>query len=446
MATVNSGNTLSLNNLAAATDESTKSLGTVAGSTSTPISMSAFAIDSVGSLSGFTYVVESTAEDYVLGFGGAGGRFEKISQQKKNFDWSVTNIDATATSLFSSASYSQAAAGSGSITLTAGDMANSGVLIGATAHTLGVTFADGYNDHIGADGNYNQARTKTIYSVDSYDGNAAALCLVSDSPIMKSDGTIVEVGDLSAGDVLNGYSLSGLSEDSDGNFLEWESDSLGETQKNVTVVNVTYSFSNKIYNINDGQIKGTSEHPMLVKDKTDGKYKFKELVRLELEDKLIKEVDSVLTEVEITSIIIEAADVEIVSLDVEAQDTYLVNGYVTHNKGSNSHTDLAAPGAPTDIAFNNGTKILSWVAPSSVGTTGITAYNWDISTTSNFSAAGQITNGSQTQWSATTIATAALSLPSPHLAAGTEYYFRVQAIDQGLPGTYGNLTFTPGAG
>lgn len=441
MATVNGGDTLSLNNLAAATDESTKSMGSAAGSTSTPISMSAFAIDGVGSLSGFTYVVENTAEDYVLGFTNAGGRFNKISAQKKNFNWLVTK-NGGGTSLFTSASYSQAAAGSGSITINAGDMSNSGALIGATAHTLQVTFADGFNDHAT---NYNSARTKTIYSVDSYDGNAASLCLVSDSPIMKSDGTIVEVGDLSTGDELRGYSLSGLSEDSDGNFLEWESDSLGETQKTVKVVNVTYSFSNKIYNINDGQIKGTSEHPMLVKDNADGKYRFKELVRLEIGDKLIKEVDSVLTEIEITSIIIEASDVEIVSLDVEEQDTYLVNGYVTHNKGGNSHTDLAAPGAPTDIAWNNSTKILSWTAPSSVGTTGITAYNWDINTNSGFAASGQLTNGSQTEWSATSISTTALGLDSPHLANGTEYYFRVQAIDQGLPGTYGTISFTPSA-
>ena len=81
-------------------------------------------------------------------------------------------------------------------------------LVGATSHTLGVKFADGFNDHAT---NYNSSRTKTIYSVDSYDGNAASLCLVSDSPIMKSDGTIVEVGDLSAGDELRGYSLSGIS-------------------------------------------------------------------------------------------------------------------------------------------------------------------------------------------------------------------------------------------
>ena len=197
MATLSSGDTLSLNNLATATDQSTKSMGTVAGGTSTPISMSAFAIDSVGSVSGFTYVVENTSEDYVLGFGAAGGRFTKISEQKKNFDWSITG---GGTIYFTSASYSQAGAGSGSITLTAGDMTNAGTqtaLIGATSHTLSVTFADGFNDHAT---NYNSARTKTIYSVDSYDGNAASLCLVSDSPIEKADGTIVEIGDLSEGD------------------------------------------------------------------------------------------------------------------------------------------------------------------------------------------------------------------------------------------------------
>ena len=157
MATLSSGDTLSLNNLATATDNGTKSMGTVAGGTSTPISMSAFAIDSVGSLGGFTYVVESTSEDYVLGFGGAGGRFTKISEQKKNFDWSVSGGGS---SIFTSASYSQAGAGSGSITITAGDMANSGVLIGATAHTLSVTFADGFNDHAT---NYNTSKNIKQY-------------------------------------------------------------------------------------------------------------------------------------------------------------------------------------------------------------------------------------------------------------------------------------------
>ena len=107
MATLSSGDTLSLNNLATATDNGTKSMGTIAGSVSTPISMSAFAIDKVEDISGFTYVVESTSEDYVLNFSGSGnshnGRFVKIRELKRNYDWSVSGG-----SYFSSASYSQA--------------------------------------------------------------------------------------------------------------------------------------------------------------------------------------------------------------------------------------------------------------------------------------------------------------------------------------------------
>ena len=438
MATLSSGDTLSLNNLATATDQSTKSMGTVAGGTSTPISMSAFAIDSVGSVSGFTYVVENTSEDYVLGFGAAGGRFTKISEQKKNFDWSITG---GGTIYFTSASYSQAGAGSGSITLTAGDMTNASpqtALIGATSHTLSVTFADGFNDHAT---NYNSARTKTIYSVDSYDGNAAALCLVSDSPIEKADGTIVEIGDLSEGDELKGYSLAGLPEDSDFNFYNWSSDTIGETQKNVKVVNITYSFSNKIYNINNGEVRGTHEHPMLVKDSVDGLYRFKMLIQLELGDKLIKAVDGSLTEVEVTSIVIENEDVEIVSMDVELQDTYLVNGYVTHNKGGNTHmSDLSAPAAPNNLTVNLGTGNITWTAPSSVGTTGITAYDWTLSENSDYSS--PVDNGDETEWSSTSINLAGQEIS---LVEGTTYYFRVRAIDQGLGGAYATTFFVPGS-
>ena len=106
-----------------------------------------FFIDKVGSLSGFTYVVENTSENYTLGFTNEGGRFDKIKNLKRNFDWSVTK-NGGGTSLFTSASYSQKAlGGSGSLIINAGDMANSGVLVGTNAHTLSVVFEDGFNDH-----------------------------------------------------------------------------------------------------------------------------------------------------------------------------------------------------------------------------------------------------------------------------------------------------------
>ena len=154
---------------------------------------------------------------------------------------------------------------------------------------------------------------------------------------------------------------------------------------------------------------------------------------LTTDDKLIKSESGSLVEVPITSITIESSDVEIVSIDVEEQDTYLVNGYVTHNKGANSHDDLAAPGAPSSITYTQGTDTLSWTAPSSVGTGGITAYDWAIDNNSDFSSPIV----SATEWSATSIVVQA----SHSLSTGT-YYFRVRAIDQGLAGTYGTLTFS----
>ena len=101
-------------------------LGTIGGGTSTPISMSAKLIDAVGSLSGFTYVVENTSENYTLGFTNEGGRFDKIKNLKRNFDWSVTK-NGGGTSLFTS--HHIHSLGSGSLIIN-GDMANSGVLVG----------------------------------------------------------------------------------------------------------------------------------------------------------------------------------------------------------------------------------------------------------------------------------------------------------------------------
>ena len=176
---------------------------------------------------------------------------------------------------------------------------------------------------------------------------------------------------------------------------------------------------------------------MLVKDVNDGLYKFKQLLSIEVGDKLIKSVGTSLVEVDVTSITLEGEDVEIVALDVEVQDTYLVNGYLTHNKGTDSFTDLAAPGAPSSIAIDGSYANISWVAPSSVGTTGITAYDWTLSPNSDYSS--PVTNGDETEWSATSINLAGQGIS---LDAGTTYYFRVRAIDQGLAGTYGTLSFS----
>lgn len=418
MATLTSGNTLSLNGLGSATGQGTKSLSAAKGDTTGPIAMSSFAIDTVGSVTGFTYAVESTTETYTLGFTGAGTNFGRISSRSANFTWSVaagsyitlgTNSGTTATFAVSSMNPQSPGAQT--------------TLLGVQTHTIRGKFVDGFNDHAT---NYNTNIDKTVYSVDSYDGNSTALCLTIDSPVTLADGTIVEAGDLNEGDTLKGFSIGGLSVDSDGTFLDWSTNSLSTTPKDVTIVNLTYSFAPRYYDVNNGEVTATAEHPMLVKDSVSGDYLFKEMFNLVVGDKLVKGDNS---EVEINSIEIVEKTTEIVSIDVESEDTYMVNGYITHNKGGNSHTDLASPGAPTSLAYAS--PFVSWVAPASVGTGGITAYDVQIDNNSDFSSLTY----DYSEWSDLNIEVNTL------LAPGT-WYIRVRAIDQGLKGTFATLTFT----
>jgi len=418
---ITAGETLSLNNLGSATGVAAgpRSLSAAKGNTTGPIAMSSFGIDAVGELSGYTYAVENTEETYELNFTGAGANFtSRIAPRSANFTWSV----ASGTTISLNSNNGSSAVFSVSNRTNAPTQT---ILQNISSNTLRVVFADGFNDH--ATG-YNTPKDKPVYSVDSYDGNSAALCLVSDSPVTLSDGSIVQIGDLVEGDVLKGYSFDGLTDDI--HFFDWNQTSLNSSEVNVTVKNVVYSFANKIYNINDGELKCTSEHPFLVKDSTDT-YRFLETHRLEVGDKLIKSTDNGLEEIEILSINIETDDVEIVSIDVEDVDTYLANGYITHNKGGNTHSDLGAPSAVGTLSYSD--PNVSWT-----GISGASAYDVEVDNSSGF---GSI-NYSYSEWSTTSIRLGRgynpATEPGPGnlaLPAGT-WYVRVRAIDHGLKGNW----------
>lgn len=421
-----SGDTLSLYNLAGATGTATTdiSLGAIKGSPVAGDNISlgnGFHITAMGSstsdISGYTYAVEGTSETYTVNPQNPGTYFNsRIGNRSANFTWSVpagTKLSVGTNS-------------GKDVTISVGNMTNAPtqtVLQSVEAHTLRVVFADGFNDHATR---YNTNIQRTVYSVDSYDGNSAALCLTIDSPVTLADGTIIEAGDLTEGDKLKGFSIGGLGTDSDGTFLEWSSSELSTTPKDVTIVNLTYSFSSRYYDVNNGEVTATAEHPLLVKDSVTGNFLFKEMFNLLVGDKLIKGDG---TEVVITSIDVVQKTTEIVSIDVEEEDTYMVNGYITHNKGGNSHTDFSGPGAPTSVTYTS--PLVTWVAPTST-LGGITAYEYQISAASNF---GTIANTAD-EWSTTEVEVNTL------LAAGT-WYFRVRAIEAGLKGTWSStLTFT----
>jgi len=412
----------SLYNLGQATGQAATnvSLGTIEGSPTAGENIylaQNYKIDSVGSITGYTYAVENTNETYTLGFTGAGSDFSKISSRSANFTWSVPagstislNSNNGSSAVFSVSNRTNAP------TQT--------ILQNVSSNTIRVVFADGFN--LDATG-YNTNKDKTVYSVDSYDGNSTALCLTADTPVTLADGSILEIGDIEEGMKLKGYSIDGLLPSSEMNFLDWNSETLDVSEIEVTVQNIVYSFSEKIYNINNGTLKCTAEHPFLVKTLND-EYKFVVAHLLREGDSLIKSTENGVIEELISSINIEMEASEIVTIDVEDVDTYLANGYITHNKGGNSHTDLGVPGVPTTLSYTHPT--LSWSGGSSSGTTGITAYDVQIDNNSDFSS--PVIN--ESEWNTNSIQLAGGGIP-----AGT-YYARVRNIDHGLKSAWKTST------
>lgn len=420
MAILTSGNTLSLNGLAGATGQTTKSISATAGTTSGPISLSQFAIDTVAGIFGYTYAVENTSETYNLGFSGEGTRFNRISERAANFTWSVPVGSKISLSTNNGASAVFAVGD-----MTIGDPTQT-TLQSIISHTIRVKFADGFNHHAVG---YNTNKDKTVYSVDSYDGNSTALCLTIDSPVTLADGTVIEAGELSEGDKLKGFSIGGLGTDSDSNFLDWSSPELSKTEKDVTIVNLTYSFSPRYYDINNGEVTATSEHPMLVKDSVSGDYLFKEMFNIVVGDKLIKGDGA---EVLVTSINVVETITEIVSIDVEDEDTYMVNGYITHNKGGNLHSDFDGPTAPTTFSlsdvgsgYSNGFTWSGGVADTN-SVAGITSYDFQLATDTSFN--NLVIN--EVEWSTNEIQI--FDEKYPLVVTPGIYYARVRNIQSGL--------------
>ena len=206
MPTLTSGNTLSLNSLGSATGVAAgaRALSAAKGNTTGPIAMSSFAIDSVGSVSGFTYAVEGTTETYTIGFSGDGANFNRISGRAANFTWTVP-----AGSFITLGTNSGASATFSVSNMNPQHPSSQAVLQSIQTNTIRCVFNDGFNDHIGIGNGYGANKDKTVYSVDSYDGNSAALCLTIDSPVTLADGTIIEVGDLEEGELEIGQ-IAGL--------------------------------------------------------------------------------------------------------------------------------------------------------------------------------------------------------------------------------------------
>jgi hypothetical protein len=337
---------LSLGNLYRATQGSARtsqavSLNAMNASAGTQAAFTSFAVDSITrNLPTFTYIVESTEEAATFSFGTQGSLHgSRVGSVAANYTVSFNNAN------FTVGSPTLGASPSFPITPAAISVST----YSEASSVLSMTYADGYNLNAT---NYNVASTKTLYAVDVYNTiNQPDFCLLFGTKITKTDGSVVNVEDLSVGDSIKAWVPAGLpdeSQDVDSENVDWRFYML-ETQtgsyQEVNVSDIVFNFASGYYDLNNGLIKATGTHPLWVWDSEIEKYHFKNIEDV-LPGDLVVTYDEMsgLNEIEITDIEVVNADVEIVTLNVENADVYLANGIISHNKGTTTQPYIPSSG------------------------------------------------------------------------------------------------------
>ena len=294
----------------------------------TAVSMSSFAFDSLAITQPFTYIVENTSENVVVAF----------TTQGLAFDNRVKNIAANYTITVSDNTYFTIGTKSSTTAISANNLATA-PYSGSNGTTLSVTYADGYNVNAT---NYNTTSTKTIYSVDSYNGiNSDALCVATDTDILMADGSTVKAADLYVGDTIKTFVPTGMPawfpENDPGEWYWWynETGSNGEIVDAV-ISNIYFSFIDEYVSINYGEVKATHAHPFFAWDDITETYQFTRAEDLTEGDKIVKynSVTGLVEDVLIEKIEYISKTLEIATITVDSAHTYISNGFISHNKGS----------------------------------------------------------------------------------------------------------------
>ena len=396
------------------------SLNAANGLAGTAVSMSSFGMTNVAVTLPFTYIVENTAENVTFAFTGQGIAFDsRIKIQSANY--SVTVNDTT---------YFSVGTKGASTAITANNLAGT-TYSGSNATTLTAYFNDGYNTATGNFGSGNST-SKTIYSVDSYNGiNSDALCVSTDTDILLADGTSVKAGDLYVGDTIKTFVPKDmpqwLPENDPGEWYWWynETGSNGDIV-DATVGNIYFSFIDQYVSINGGAIKTTHAHPFFVYDSLTETYQFTRAEDVEEGDSLVKyntttgKVENVL--VELKEFVNKT--LEIATITIDEAHTYLSNGFVSHNKGA----------ATAPIPWTNLVCYLDTNFTASYGANGSTNFN-DLA---GYSTGFNMTGGNSNP--AIAAPTLQAGPPKSLLFASGKYGIKQNGLTSGTGNTYFNTT------
>ena len=303
-----------------------------------PVKMSDFSISAMGSLTGFVYLWESTAEDYTVAFTNAGKGFTNvIATRAENFTWTKTgtldvtfsSADATATVTAAAISNANTGTGADDDFYAAGTHNQSGSLQ-VKFHEDGQS--DGFNDHAT---NYNTNITKAIVIVDAYGGSPS--CLLEGTDIQLSDGTYKKVEDLEVGDWLHTLDLPNAIDEDYDNWRQSRFEAgFDKVVHSASVQDINFDYAQNYWNINNGLEKITGEHEMLYKPIGENFWMWQLVPGMKVGGQLMGKDGS---SIEITSLeqVHSEDGFEVVQIDVEPLDFYFGNTFLVHNKGSNTN-------------------------------------------------------------------------------------------------------------
>jgi hypothetical protein len=322
------------------------SIGGLAGGGSN-VSFSSFSFDSASVTLPFKYIVENTTENVVFSFTSAGTLFNsKVKDVSNNYNFVLSPNDGAITFGTNAGGNDGVKAATTKIAVT--NISN-GVYAGNAAYTLAVTYNDGgWSQN---QSGFNSTVGKTIYTVDSYNSiNSDVLCVDINTLILLSNGNEVNAEDLYIGDVIKTYVPTDMPEwlpenDTENWYWWYQTGSSGEIV-DASITNIYYSFVDSYISINNDLLKCTHAHPLFILDIQTNTYQFVRAEDIEVGDKLVKynKTTSQLEEIDVIDIESINETLEIATITVDTAHTYLSNGFVSHNKGSNTAVPIPSNG------------------------------------------------------------------------------------------------------
>ena len=160
-----------------------------------------------------------------------------------------------------------------------------------------------------------------------YDGDSG--CHVAGELITMANGSKKPVEDLKVGDVLLSLDINGLSDDetTHHNFNISVSD-YSDRYVPTVIKSIRVNGYHKYHNINDGLLKITQEHPILIRT-TDNRIMFKRAEHVSIGDYMLNESEEWI--VVNSNELVETEPFNTWTLDVEEKDVYFANGISVHN-------------------------------------------------------------------------------------------------------------------